>query len=98
MPRAVPAELTRRALPAALALVLAACAPLRVDIEEQPAGYLATARGDDAEECREARARAAEEARYFCDARDHRTTLGTVRSAASGEGCVLELPFWCTAK
>ena len=75
----------------------AACTPLRVDIAEQPAGgFLAAVHGKDKDECREARARATEEARYHCEARGQRTRLGTPAAEAAGAGCRMELPFWCT--
>jgi hypothetical protein len=78
-------------------LGLAACTPLRVDVAEQPAGgFVATALGDDAEACRDARTRVAEEARYHCEARGARTSLGKVSSEPDGAGCRVELPFWCT--
>lgn len=85
----------RRGLPASLALLLAACMPARVDIVEQPAGgFMAVASGDDAEGCREARARVAAEARYHCQARGQRASLGPM-TAEGAPGCRVELPFWC---
>lgn len=80
-----------------LVIAVVGCAPLRVDIAEQPAGgFLATAHGEDAEACRDARARAAEEARYHCQARGAKASLGKMASDADGAGCRVELPFWCT--
>lgn len=78
-------------------LTVAGCTPPRVDIAEQPAGgFRAVAVGDDAESCRDARRRVADEARYHCEARGNRTRLGTPASTAEGTGCRVELPFWCT--
>lgn len=92
-----------RALPragvAAALLLLAACAPLRVDISEEAAGgFRAVAHGEDAEGCREARTRVADEARFHCRARGLRPRLGNVTSAPEGSGCRVALPFWCTAE
>lgn len=83
---------------AAAALALGtACAPLRVDIAEEAAGgFRATALGEDAEDCRDARQRVADEARYHCQARGLRARLGRVASEADGHGCRVTLPFWCT--
>lgn len=87
----------RRALLGAGALLLAACIPARVDITEEPAGgFIAVAHGEDEKTCREARERARAEARYHCDARGQRTTLGSMVSEGVPTGCRVELPFWCT--
>lgn len=80
-------------------LLAAGCAPLRVDISEEPAGgYRAVAQAEDAEACREARARVADEARYHCKARGMRPRLGNFASTPDGAGCQVSLPFWCTAE
>ena len=68
-----------------------------MDIAEEPAGgFRAAALGDDAEGCREAKARVVDEARYHCQARGLRARLGNVASEADGPGCRVTLPFWCT--
>lgn len=88
-----------RGLAIAGLLLATACAPLRVDIAEEAAGgWRAVAAGEDAERCREARARVADEARYHCKARGLRPRLGTIASAPDGAGCRVSLPFWCTAE
>ena len=82
---------------AAGALVLAACTPTRVDIVEQPAGgYTAVAYGEDEKTCREARTRVTNEARFHCEARGQRVSLGKMISEGVPQGCRVELPFWCT--
>jgi hypothetical protein len=86
-----------RALALAAALLAAACAPTRVDIREQAAGgYTAVAFGEDEETCREARDRVKAEARFHCEARGQRASLGQMISEGVPQGCRVELPFWCT--
>jgi hypothetical protein len=88
-----------RGLAVAGALLMAACAPLRVDISEEAAGgFRAIARGDDAGSCGEARARVADEARYHCKARGMRPRLGSPVSTPDGAGCQVSLAFWCTVE
>lgn len=80
----------------ALVALAAGCAPLRVDIgERENGGYTAVVNGDDGEECAEAPRRAEEEARYFCRIRGLGATLGSTAHDGRGEGCRVELPFWC---
>jgi hypothetical protein len=81
---------------AALTLAAAGCAG--VEIVEQPAGgFAAVAYGEDAKTCKEARERATAEARYHCEARGQRATLGQMISEGVPSGCRVELPFWCTS-
>jgi hypothetical protein len=81
----------------AATLVVAACAPTRVDIREQPAGgYAAVAFGEDEATCAEARTRVKDEARFHCEVRGQRASLGQMISEGVPQGCRVELPFWCT--
>lgn len=81
---------------AALVALAAGCVPLRVDIgERERGGYTAVVNGEDREDCLDAPKRAEEEARYFCRIRGLGLTLGQPASEARGEGCRVELPFWC---
>lgn len=86
----------RRLVLALLALAAAGCAH-HVDIVEQPGGgFSAVSWGDNARTCREARERAVAEARYHCEARGARATLGQMVSEGVPSGCRVEQPFWCT--
>lgn len=86
----------RRLLPGVVALLLGACMPARVDIrEEATGGFTAVAFGQDETSCREARERAPAEARYHCEARGQRVSLGALISEGVPSGCRVELPFWC---
>lgn len=85
------------AICAAVIVAVAGCTPLRVDVAEQAAGgFVATAHAGDAEACREAHTRVADEARYHCEVRGAKASLGRVAHEPDGSGCRLELPFWCT--
>lgn len=82
----------------AVAATLTACAvPVRVHIDERGTGYVAVARGANAEKCALARKRVEKEASYFCDVRKQGFTRGRDSTEEDAEsGCRIELTFWCT--